>query len=101
MGAGPARPGDAAAPPAVQLVVRDTGIGIPGDQVPRIFDPFYQVDSSSTRAFGGSGLGLTLARAYVEAHGGIIQVDTAPGQGSVFTATFPLGAPPDGEPASP
>jgi signal transduction histidine kinase len=83
-------PGEAGAPPAVQLVVSDSGIGIPRDQVPKIFEPFFQVDSSSTRAFGGTGLGLTLAKAYVEAHGGRIWVDTAPGQGSTFTATFPV-----------
>ncbi|HMG20552.1 MAG TPA: HAMP domain-containing sensor histidine kinase, partial [Kofleriaceae bacterium] len=77
---------------AIQLVVSDSGIGISRDQVAKIFEPFFQVDSSSTRAFGGTGLGLTLAKAYVEAHGGQIWVDTAPGQGSTFTATFP--APP-------
>jgi signal transduction histidine kinase len=75
---------------AVQLVVTDSGIGISRDQISKIFEPFFQVDSSSTRAFGGTGLGLTLAKAYVEAHGGRIWVDTAPGQGSTFVATFPL-----------
>jgi signal transduction histidine kinase len=75
---------------AVQLVVSDSGIGISRDQVSKIFEPFFQVDSSSTRAFGGTGLGLTLAKAYVEAHGGRIWVDTTPGQGSTFTATFPV-----------
>lgn len=75
--------------PAVQLVVTDSGIGISRDQVAKIFEPFFQVDSSSTRAFGGTGLGLTLAKAYVEAHGGKIWVDTTPGQGSTFVASFP------------
>ena len=96
---GPLAPGEPGAP-AVQLVVTDSGIGISRDQVMKIFEPFFQVDSSSTRAFGGTGLGLTLAKAYVEAHGGRIWVDTAPGQGSTFTATFPSRSPegaPDGE----
>ena len=86
-----AGPGDA--PPAIQLVVSDSGIGISRELVAKIFEPFFQVDSSSTRAFGGTGLGLTLAKAYVEAHGGRIWVDTAPGQGSTFTATFPAVLP--------
>jgi signal transduction histidine kinase len=77
---------------AIQLVVSDSGIGISREQVGKIFEPFFQVDSSSTRAFGGTGLGLTLAKAYVEAHGGRIWVDTTPGQGSIFVATFPVQA---------
>ena len=74
----------------MHLVVQDSGIGISREMVAKIFEPFFQVDSSSTRAFGGTGLGLTLAKAYVEAHGGRIWVDTAPGQGSTFVASFPV-----------
>lgn len=85
-------PHDAERREAVQLVVSDSGIGISRDQVANIFEPFFQVDSSSTRVFGGTGLGLTLAKAYVEAHGGRIWVDSTLGVGSTFTATFPIGS---------
>ena len=87
---GGAHPADGGSPPALHLVVRDTGVGVPPDLAAKIFEPFYQVDSSTTRAFGGPGLGLTLAKAYVEAHGGRIWVEPAPGVGSVFVATFPI-----------
>jgi signal transduction histidine kinase len=86
---GPLSPSESNSARAIQLVVSDSGIGISRDQVAKIFEPFFQVDSSSTRAFGGTGVGLTLAKAYVEAHGGRIWCDSAPGLGSTFVATFP------------
>jgi two-component system, NarL family, sensor histidine kinase BarA len=92
---GPLRPTEASSRPALHLVVHDSGIGISAEAVAHIFDPFYQVDSSSTREFGGTGLGLTLAKAYVEAHGGRLWVETSPGAGSTFVATLPV---PDGDP---
>jgi two-component system, NarL family, sensor histidine kinase BarA len=74
----------------VHVIVRDSGIGIAGEQLAHIFEPFFQVDSSSTRSFGGTGLGLALAKAYVEAQGGRIWVDSTPGLGSTFTVSFPV-----------
>ncbi len=74
----------------VHVEVRDRGIGIPREQLAHIFEPFFQVDSSSTRQYGGTGLGLALAKAYVEAHGGRLWVDSTPGQGSTFVASFPV-----------
>ena len=73
----------------LQVVVADSGIGIPPEQLEHIFEPFFQVDSSSTRKDGGTGLGLTLATSYIEAHGGHIWVDSTPGQGSAFTFSVP------------
>ncbi|MBK9032552.1 MAG: HAMP domain-containing histidine kinase [Myxococcales bacterium] len=76
----------------IHVEVRDHGIGIPRDQLAHIFEPFFQIDSSSTRQYGGTGLGLALAKAYVEAHGGRIWVDSTPNHGSTFVASFPAVA---------
>jgi two-component system, NarL family, sensor histidine kinase BarA len=73
----------------VRVSVRDTGIGISPVAQARIFEPFFQVDQSSTREYGGTGLGLSLAKSYVEAHGGSIWVESEPGRGSTFTLTLP------------
>jgi len=72
---------------AVQFAIKDTGIGIPADEVPRIFERFYRVDKS--RAGTGTGLGLSIARHIIEAHGGKIWVASLEGQGSTFFFTIP------------
>jgi len=72
------------------LIVADTGIGIPPEDLPHIFDRFYRVDKARSRAQGGSGLGLAIAKWVVQAHGGAIQVDSTPGQGTTFRITLPL-----------
>lgn len=76
----------------VQISVRDTGIGIPSEHLPHIFDRFYRVDKSrSRRVGGGSGIGLTIARALVEAQGGRIWVESSSGgHGSTFLFTLPI-----------
>jgi signal transduction histidine kinase/FixJ family two-component response regulator len=73
----------------VILQVTDTGIGIPGEHLERIFDRFYQVDGTTRRRHGGSGLGLALVKEIVERHGGSIAVESLVGQGSTFTVRLP------------
>ena len=75
---------------SVVLQVADTGIGIPPDQHERIFDRFYQVDGSSSRRYGGMGLGLALVKEVAEAHGGTVRVESAESTGSTFTMTLPV-----------
>jgi signal transduction histidine kinase len=69
----------------VLISVSDTGAGIPAEFLPRIFDRFYQVDGSSTRKYGGVGLGLSIVKAIVEAHGGKIEVSSRLGGGTTFS----------------
>lgn len=71
--------------PQAHLVVQDTGIGIPSEHLPRIFDRFYRVDAARSRAQGGTGLGLAIVKYVAEAHGGRVTVRSKPGQGSEFT----------------
>jgi signal transduction histidine kinase len=72
----------------VHISVIDTGIGIPAAQLKEIFEPFHQLDGSSTRHYGGTGLGLSLVRQIVEAHGSLLDVKSIEGKGSIFK--FPL-----------
>jgi len=74
----------------IKVSVVDTGKGIPAKDLPNIFERFYRVDKSRARATGGSGLGLTIAKRLVEAHGGRIEVQSKPGKGSRFTFTLSL-----------
>ncbi len=75
----------------VAVVVQDSGIGIPAEHLPHIFERFYRVDKSRSRPGGGSGIGLTIAKHLVEAHGGRIWATSpGPGQGSTFSFTLPI-----------
>ena len=73
----------------VEIHVRDSGAGIPASELPRIFDRYWTVRRNAPK--GGTGLGLAIARGIVEAHGGRLWADSAPGQGSVFRFTVPVG----------
>lgn len=84
----------AASKRAIEVRVADTGIGIPQRERSRVFDAFYQVDSSSTREFGGAGLGLSIVKRLVDAHEGGIRIEDNAPSGTVFVVELPaLGAP--------
>jgi len=74
----------------LQITVRDTGIGIAPDVLPRLFESFTQADGSTTRKYGGTGLGLSITRRLVEMMGGSIEAASEPGAGSVFTVRLPF-----------
>ena len=75
---------------SAEIVVRDTGIGLSQRDQQRVFDRFYRVDKARSRALGGAGLGLSIVRSIVEAHGGNIRIDSTPRHGSTFTVSLPL-----------
>jgi signal transduction histidine kinase len=77
-----------------KVVVADTGIGIAEADLPMIFERFYRADKARTRIQGGSGLGLSIVRWLVEAHGGQIAVESQLGEGTKFIVTLPVYTPP-------
>ncbi len=86
-------------PPAgtAVLTVRDHGPGLPPDQLDRVFEAFYRVDTGRARDTGGSGLGLAIVKTVVEAHGGAVVVESAPGEGAAFVVRLPLRPDPAGD----
>jgi signal transduction histidine kinase len=77
--------------PVIEVRVVDSGIGVAEEERERVFDPFYQIDQSSTREYGGAGLGLAIVRRLVEAHQGTIHVESNEPHGAVFVVTLPAG----------
>ena len=69
----------------IRVSVDDTGIGIPADQLPALFQSFTQADASTTRRYGGTGLGLTISKRLIESMGGWLTVSSSPGLGSTFS----------------
>jgi signal transduction histidine kinase len=84
--------GGVRSPSAVEVSISDTGIGIPENSLAKIFDTFYQVDSSMARRYGGVGLGLAITKELVTAHGGTIRVKSRLSEGASFTVRLPLRA---------
>jgi two-component system, NarL family, sensor histidine kinase BarA len=76
-----------------RIIVEDSGVGIPQDQFDKIFQSFYQVDSSSTREYGGAGIGLAIVKSFVEGHGGVVRLSSEVGHGSRFTVILPEAPP--------
>ena len=73
----------------VRIAVSDTGIGMAASDIPKALEPFSQVDSSITRKYGGTGLGLPLSRLFAELHGGRLEIESAPSRGTTVTVILP------------
>jgi len=75
----------------VELAVRDTGVGVPGEELPRLFERFHRIPGQQSRSFEGSGIGLALVQELVKLHGGTISVESAVGRGTTFAIRIPQG----------
>ncbi len=73
------------------VAVRDTGIGIPAEHIPRLTERFYRVDAGRSRKLGGSGLGLAIVKHALQRHGATLEIASDEGKGSTFTCHFPAG----------
>ena len=76
-------------PGGVAVGVRDTGVGIPADHLPRIFERFYRVDKARSRSLGGTGLGLAIVKHIIMLHHGSVRVESSVGEGTTFFFTLP------------
>jgi two-component system, NarL family, sensor histidine kinase BarA len=89
----PAKSGPFGSAGYFQILVSDNGIGIASELQAKIFETFYQADSSASREYGGAGLGLSIVRSYAEAHGGEVSVRSELGKGATFTLIVPIEPP--------
>lgn len=76
----------------VELTVRDTGVGIPAEHLPRIFERFHRIENTRARTYEGTGIGLAFVQELVKLHGGTVKAESTPGRGSTFTVSIPKGA---------
>jgi signal transduction histidine kinase len=85
---------------SAELIVADTGIGIPSEHIPHVFERFYRIDPARSREAGGTGLGLSICQVIAKGHGGTIRLESNGGQGTRVVVTLPLlrpDVPPDGQ----
>jgi signal transduction histidine kinase len=82
--------GASAEPAAVRIEVSDTGVGIPADALPKVFDRFFRLDNARSQASGGTGLGLAIVQSIMLLHGGNVEITSQPGQGTRVTLRMPI-----------